>query len=135
VRAGMIAAIMAVAALCVVSIVLMTMAGVLVSAFTPEEHIISAAVPAMRVAAVAQPFMGFAMVIAMALRGAGDTRTVLWVMLLSGVFVRASVTWLFAIEWQMGLVGVWMGSTADWIIRAVWLGWAYRKGAWKTINV
>lgn len=134
-RAGMIAAIMAVGALCVVSIVLLSMAGLLVSAFTTDVHIISAAVPAMRVAAIAQPFMGFAMVIAMALRGAGDTRTVLWATLVGGFFVRAGVTWLLAIEWQMGLVGVWMGSTADWIVRTVWLGWAYRKGDWKKINV
>lgn len=134
-RAGMIAAVMAVGALCVVSIVLLTMAGLLVSAFTSEVHIISAAVPAMRVAAIAQPFMGFSVVIAMALRGAGDTRTVLWATLVGGLFVRAGVTWLFAIQWQMGLVGVWMGSTADWIVRMVWLGWAYRRGDWKKINV
>lgn len=134
-RAGMIAAIMAVGALCLVSFVLLTMAGVLVSAFTPEEKIISAAVPAMRVAAIAQPFMGFAMVIAMALRGAGDTRTVFWVMVFGGLFVRIGVTWLFAIQWHMGLVGVWTGSTADWILRAACLGWAYRKGEWKKIIV
>lgn len=131
----MIASIMSVSLLCVVSFVLLTMAGVLVSAFTPDPHIISAAVPAMRVAAVAQPFMGFAMVIAMSLRGAGDTRTVLWAMLVGSLFIRGGVTWLFAIEWQMGLVGVWMGSTADWVVRAVWLGWAYRKGEWKKITV
>lgn len=134
-RAGMIAAMMAVSVLCVVGMVLLTMAGLLVSAFTPDVHIISAAVPAMRVAAIAQPFMGFAMVIAMALRGAGDTRTVLWATLFGGVFVRASVTWLLAIHCEMGLVGVWMGSTADWIVRTGWLGWAYRKGKWKTISV
>ncbi|MBK9261040.1 MAG: MATE family efflux transporter [Polyangiaceae bacterium] len=134
-RAGMIATIMAVSMLCVVSFVLLTMAGVLVSAFTPDARIVSTAVPAMRVAAIAQPFMGFAMVIAMALRGAGDTRTVLWAMLLGSLVVRAGVTWFFAIELKMGLVGVWMGSTADWIVRAGWLGWAYRKGEWKRIRV
>lgn len=134
-RAGMIAAVMAVGALCVVSFVLVTMAGVLVSAFTPDAQIISVAVPAMRVAAIAQPFMGFAMVIAMALRGAGDTRTVFWAMVLGGLVVRTGVTWLFAIQWNMGLVGVWMGSTADWIVRTAWLGWAYRKGDWKKITV
>lgn len=134
-RAGMIAAIMAVGALGVVSFVLLTMAGMLVSAFTPEEQIISVAVPAMRVAAIAQPFMGFAMVIAMALRGAGDTRTVFGVMVISGMFVRIGVTWLCAIQWHMGLVGVWVGSTTDWLVRAAWLGWAYRKGEWKKIAV
>jgi multidrug resistance protein, MATE family len=134
-RAGIIAAIMAVGALCVVSFVLLTMAGYLVGAFTPDANIISVAVPAMRVAAVAQPFMGFAMVIAMALRGAGDTRTVLWAMLLGGLVVRGSVTWLLAIEYQMGLVGVWIGSTSDWLVRTVWLGLAYRRGDWKKISV
>ena len=134
-RAGVIAAIMAVGALCVVSFVLLTMAGYLVGAFTPDTKIISVAIPAMRVAAVAQPFMGFAMVIAMALRGAGDTRTVLWAMLLGGLFVRGTVTWLLAIECQMGLVGVWIGSTCDWLVRAIWLGWAYRQGGWKKITV
>lgn len=134
-RAGMISAVMAVGALCVVSFVLLTMAGVLVSAFTPDVQIIAAAVPAMRVAAIAQPFMGFAMVIAMALRGAGDTRTVLGAMILGVLVIRTGLTWLFAIQWNLGLVGVWMGSTTDWIVRSIWLGLAYRKGAWKKITV
>lgn len=134
-RAGMIAAVMAVGALGIVSLVLLTMAGTLVSAFTLDEQIIKTAVPAMRVAAIAQPFMGFAVVIAMALRGAGDTRTVLWAMVLGSLFVRVTLTWLFAIHLQLGLVGVWMGSTSDWIVRTIWLGLAYRKGAWKKISV
>lgn len=134
-RAGMIAAVMAVGALGVVSLVLLTMAGTLVSAFTSDEQIITTAVPAMRIAAIAQPFMGFAMVIAMALRGAGDTRTVLWAMVLGGLFVRVTLTWLFAIHLHLGLVGVWLGSMSDWIVRTIWLGLAYRKGEWKKISV
>lgn len=134
-RAGMISAVMAVGALTVVSFVLLTMAGALVSAFTPDAEINAVAVPAMRVAAIAQPFMGFAVVIAMALRGAGDTRTVLGAMILGVLVIRIGLTWLFAIHWKLGLVGVWMGSTADWIVRAIWLGLAYRKGNWTKINV
>ncbi|MDI1482665.1 MATE family efflux transporter [Polyangium sp. y55x31] len=134
-RAGRVAAMLAVFCLSLVGLSFLTMAPLLVSAFTPDRPIVETAVPAMRVGGFAQPFMGFAMVTAMALRGAGDTRTVLGTMILCGLFLRASVTWLCAIKLDLGLAGVWMGSTADWICRAVLLGWAFARGRWKKVEV
>ena len=134
-RAGRVAAMLAVFSLSLVGLSFLTMAPALVSAFTPDRAIVETAVPAMRVGAFAQPFMGFAMVTAMALRGAGDTRTVLGTMILCGLFVRAGMTWLCAIKLDLGLAGVWMGSTADWVCRAVLLGFAFARGRWKKIEV
>ncbi|WP_170319601.1 MATE family efflux transporter [Polyangium spumosum] len=133
-RGGLVAALFAVVILSLVGLSFLTMAPLLVSAFTPDRAIVETAVPAMRVGAIAQPFMGFAMVTAMALRGAGDTRTVLFAMILCSA-LRAGVTWLCALELELGLAGVWMGSTADWVCRAVLLGWAYTRGRWKRVEV
>jgi len=134
-RAGMIAATMSVTSLLFVSLAFATVARPLVAGFSPDPEIIAVAVPAMRVAAFAQPFMGFAMVLAMALRGAGDTKTVFSIMVLGGLFVRAGVTWFCAIHLGMGLVGVWVGSTADWVCRALLLGYTFAKGSWQRVRV
>jgi putative MATE family efflux protein len=134
-RAGLLAAGMAVMSLALVGMIFGLAPRALVSAFSPDPRIIEAGAPAIMVAAFAQPFMGFAMVIGMALRGAGDTRTVLLAMLLGGLLVRPGVTYLCAVGLDLGLTGVWMGSTADWICRAGLLGWAYFRGRWRGVEV
>ena len=55
------------------------------------------------VTAFAQPFMAFATVAAMALRGAGDTRTVLGSTVICVVVVRLAATYLFVVVLGLGL--------------------------------
>jgi putative MATE family efflux protein len=105
----------------------------LASVFSDDPAIVDVGARTMLVAAAAQPFMAFATVMGMALRGAGDTKTVLAVMTVCSLAVRLVATWLFAVTLGFGLVGVWMGSGLDWVVRAVLLGWLWRRGAWRFV--
>lgn len=103
----------------------------LASIFTDDPAIVTLGARTLLVAAIAQPFMAFSTVIGMALRGAGDTRTVLAVMAVCSFAVRLLATWVFAVALDLGLVGVWMGSGLDWMCRAALLGWVWRRGKWR----
>jgi putative MATE family efflux protein len=107
----------------------------LVSAFSEGEAIRAMGAQALLVGALAQPFMAITVVKADALRGAGDTRTVLAVAFCGAVVVRLTATWTFTHVIPLGLTGVWMGSGVDWLFRAAILTWLFRRGGWKTRSV
>jgi len=107
----------------------------LVSAFSDGAAIRAMAAEALLVGALAQPFMAITVVKADALRGAGDTRTVLAVAFGGAVVVRLSATWFFTHVVPLGLTGVWMGSGVDWLFRAVVLTWIFARGRWKARSV
>lgn len=132
--AGWIAAGIATAMLSTFGIVFAIVPRALASVFTEDPSIVELGARTLLVAAAAQPFMAFATVIGMALRGAGDTRTVLAVMVLCSCAVRLVATWVFAISLDYGLVGVWIGSGLDWMCRAALLGWIWRRGSWRFIS-
>lgn len=134
-RAGAVAALMAVLVLSSFGLVFATAPRTLMSAFSSDPAIVALGSRALHVAAVAQPFMAFSMVMGMALRGAGATRTVLVVTLISAFAMRLGATWLFAVHLGYGLIGVWMGSTADWICRSALLGVAWVSGRWRRARV
>jgi multidrug resistance protein, MATE family len=129
--AGWMSAAFATALLTVFGLVFALVPRALAEVFSDDPTIVSLGARTLIVAATAQPFMAFATVIGMALRGAGDTKTVLAVMAVCSFAVRLIATWLFAVTLDMGLVGVWLGSTVDWIVRAFLLGWVWRRGAWR----
>lgn len=128
---GLIAAALATATLTVFGLVFAAAPRALAAAFSDDPAIVSLGARTLLVAAAAQPFMAFATVIGMSMRGAGDTRTVLGVMVLCSFAVRLAATWLFAMTFEMGLVGVWIGSGLDWVCRALLLGWLWRRGQWR----
>jgi putative MATE family efflux protein len=134
-RAGWIAAAMSMAVLTSCGLVFALAPRPLVAAFSKDPAIISLAAKTLLVVACAQPFMAFATVIGMALRGAGDTRTVLGVTVTCALAVRLGATWFFAITLGLGLPGVWLGSTSDWVMRTVMLGVAYARGRWRGVRV
>jgi multidrug resistance protein, MATE family len=134
-RAGLLGMAMAMALLTCFGLVFALASHPLVSAFSSDPAIVALGSRALYVTAFAQPFMAFATVAAMALRGAGDTRTVLASTVVCVVVVRLAATYLFAVTLGLGLAGVWMGSTADWICRAGILGAAYARGRWRRVRV
>jgi putative MATE family efflux protein len=91
--------------------------GVIVPLFTDDPGVATMGIGAMWVLALAQPAMAVGIVLAQALRGAGETRSVLAVTSVGVLVIRLSTTWLFAFHAGLGLVGVWLGSTCDWFVR------------------
>lgn len=131
--AGWISAGLATALLTVFGLVFALAPRALAGVFSADPTVIALGARTMLIAAAAQPFMAFATVIGMSLRGAGDTRTVLGIMALCSFAVRLLATWFFAVTLDMGLVGVWIGSGLDWVCRSVLLGLVWRRGRWRFI--
>jgi multidrug resistance protein, MATE family len=104
-------------------------------AFSTDPAILALGARTLYIAAAAQPFMAYATVKGMALRGAGATRTVLISTFAGALVVRIAATYFFAVTLGLGLVGVWLGSTADWMLRSALLGAAYARGRWRRIRV
>ncbi len=89
----------------------------------------------LRIIAVAQPFMAINHVLAGGLRGAGDTKWVMYITGASAWAARVSLTYLFVVVMQMGLPGAWYAMVTDLILRSMLFRWRFKAGHWKEISV
>lgn len=107
----------------------------LATAFTNDPSVVQQATLAIQVAAIGQPLLGISFVLAGALRGAGDTRAVLYITTISLWLVRLPLAYLLTAVVSLGLVGVWTAANLDWLVRSGLLWLWFRRGRWKTISV
>lgn len=81
--------------------------------------------------ALAQPLQAVSVILASALRGAGDTRATL-VFTFIGIWpVRVALGYLIGIVFGLGLFGMWLGWYADFITRAILIYFRFRDGKWR----
>lgn len=78
---------------------------------------------------------GLCVTYAGALRGAGDTRFVAVISLLSVTLVRPALSWYLCYPAGLGLYGPWIGFLLDLWTRGILNTWRFRKGKWKTITL
>lgn len=121
--------------LCAIGLFFVLFATPLIRLFSTDPLVLSLGIQCMYVAGVAQPLMAITDVFGGALRGAGDTKTPMKVAIVGPLILRPLLCYLLCFHFSMGLVGIWIGSTADWLVRSLWLYFAFRKGAWKEIEV
>ena len=67
----------------------------------------------LRVNAFSEPFLALAMVLSGALQGAGDTRTPMWITIVTNWFLRLPLAWFLAITLHYGPVGAWIAMATS----------------------
>ena len=107
----------------------------LVLLFTKDKDVIELATMALKIVSICQPFSGASMVLAGALRGAGDTKSVLLITYLGIFLIRIPITYLFLDVLNFGLAGAWIVMTIDLVIRSSLAFYIFRRGKWKYLQV
>jgi Na+-driven multidrug efflux pump len=97
-----------------------------------DPEVVRLAVVFIRILGSVQALMAIEFTLGGALRGAGDTRFPLLVVLAGMVIMRLSVAAVlvrldFGIEWVYGAL------IADYIVKSIMLTWRFRGGRWKTV--
>lgn len=85
--------------------------------------------------AFAMPALGSSLSISGALRGAGDTRSVLLIMAGSTWIIRLVPAYLLAVPLGLGVPGAWMAAILDINTRSLLMFLRFRQGKWKHIKV
>jgi len=99
--------------------------------FTSDQAVIDQGVLPLQIVALAQPFMAAAFCLAGGLRGAGDTRSVMWITGVGAWLVRVPLTVLSATVLHLGLPGVQASMALDWVVRMFLLVGQVRPTAWQ----
>ncbi|NIP42900.1 MAG: MATE family efflux transporter [candidate division Zixibacteria bacterium] len=102
-----------------------------VSIFTNDPEVVPYGLYVCKMAAAMQPVLAITMVFGGALRGAGETRWVMYISFIGAWIVRLSFASFFAYILEWSVHPVWWAMFMDWASRAMLALWRYRKGGWK----
>jgi putative MATE family efflux protein len=83
----------------------------------------------------AMPAMGVSLTLGGGLRGAGDTRAVLAIMVGTTWGLRLGPAYLLAITAGLGVPGAWAAAVIDINVRALLMWRRFRRGRWKRIRL
>lgn len=122
---------------------LMTILGILFLAipqyiallFTNKKALIDLIAVCLRIGAIEQPFMALTFTLQGALRGAGDTKSTVWVAICGVWLIRVPLSFLSTFVLGFGLAGIWIVTVIDWFVRAVVFKLFYSYGKWKRIEL
>ena len=119
----------------VVGVLLFVFPQYLMRLYTDEVDVVRLGVMCLRLMAPAQIFQAAGFVFAGALRGAGDTRRVMFITVIGIWAMRLGLTTLLILAVGVGLAGAWIAMGLDWVVRATLLMLRFRGGAWEKIKV
>ncbi|MBO8168438.1 MAG: MATE family efflux transporter [Thermoanaerobacteraceae bacterium] len=106
-----------------------------VAVFTNEPAVISQAARAVRIGAFEQTTLAVEMVLAGALRGAGDARWPMYLAVVGNWFIRVPFVYLVLEVFHLGLAGVWWVTVGQWFILSLLALYRFLRGSWKAIEV
>jgi len=109
--------------------------GFFLSLFADSEAIIATGTPALRVLGLVQIIDAVGLTLAGALRGAGVTRAVMIVDIVSGFGLLPPLTYYFGISLKGGLLGAFYAVLTWFTLYALGMTWLYFKSGWERYEV
>ena len=102
----------------------------MLSLFTTDQAVITQGILPLQIMAITEPIMTAAFCLSGGLRGAGDTRSTMWVTATGAWLVRVPLTVLAVTVFPWGLPGVQLAMLLDWAVRLGLYAWRFRPAFW-----
>ena len=103
--------------------------------FSTSANLISEGVPILRLMGLVQVIDAVGLTLSGALRGAGLTREVMLVDVITGFVLLPPLTYLFAIVMEGGLMGAWLALLTWFTLYAVGMTWLFLKNNWEEVRI
>lgn len=107
----------------------------LVSIYTNQPEFLEQTPPLLFLCGFIQIFFASAIVLGQGMRGAGDTRTMLFLTAFSTYAVRLPLVYFLGVYLGWGLYGVWMGLCGELMFRGLLFSARYLIGGWDRVEV
>jgi len=114
----------------IMGVVIFVFSSPLARLYTTEADVSKLATICVRINAFAQIPFSIVMVLAGALRGAGDTRYVMYITIVGQWCIRLLLAYILGFVLGYGLPGVWIAMLIDVIVRSVLVWLRYKRGHW-----
>jgi len=105
-------------------------ANLIYGVMTTEPEVRAIGIPALRFLSWYQIPLAVMVVYIHAIRGAGDTRAVMFLNVAGVLCIRLPVAYFLGIVCSGGLIGAWSGMCVDVVFRMLAATWYYRRGKW-----
>lgn len=134
-RHGWEAAKIALLVMCGISLTFLFLPEYVIRVFARDPGVVALGSLCLRIAAFEQPTIALEMVLAGALRGAGDTRTPMLITVLSTWLLRLPLFYLAIYVFSFGLPVIWLITAFDWLVRALLITAQFQRGHWQRIRL
>ncbi len=129
-RAGLVTAAMAVLFITILTILVVLNAEKLARFLSDNDRVVSESIGYIYISMISEPFMAWAVVTGGALNGAGDTRSIMRIVVMSLWLVRIPGAYFFAIHLDLGPGAIWWSMNASIFIHFIFITRHYLKKKW-----
>ena len=103
--------------------------------FTHDSEVVEAGRLPLRMVGAVESLLGFGMVLAQALFGAGNTRFVMKVEITLHTVCLVPLSYFLGITLNLKLAGIWLAAIIYMVALAAIMTWKFRSGTWKQIKI
>jgi len=129
-RGGIITGVLGVGVVVLLTLIVMLNAGYVSSILSNNSIVVEECRKYIYISLLSEPFMAWGVILSGGLNGAGDTRSVMFIVALSMWFIRLPLSYILSITFGWGASAVWWAMNTSVLVQTVFLTWRYFSKRW-----